>query len=83
MKRDPSALRQIGPLLNMGGVLAGCIVIAALVGHWADEKLGTEPVLLLVGSLFGIASGFYHFFKTVLRNSKKDNNRDHEDDADE
>lgn len=83
LKGDPSALRQIGPLLNLGGVLAGCIVIAALLGHWADEKFDTAPVFLLVGSLFGMASGFYHFFKVVLRKTEEDKKKNPEDHVDE
>lgn len=83
LKRDLSGLRQVGPLLNLGGVLAGCIVIAALLGHWVDEKFHTAPIFLLIGSLFGIASGFYHFFKVVLRNTKKQDDKKPEDNADE
>ncbi len=76
----PSALRQVAPYLNLGGVLAGCIVIGALFGHWLDGKLGTEPWFLLGGSLFGIASGFYHFFKVVLRKPDRDGADDSKDD---
>ena len=80
MKKTASALRQLAPYLNLGGVMTGCIVIGALFGHWLDTKYGTEPGFLLGGSLFGIASGFYHFFKVVLMKPAKpeaeDENRD-------
>jgi len=36
-------------------------------GHVLDSRLGTDPWLLLVGALLGIAAGFYHFFSVVLR----------------
>jgi len=83
MKKTASALRQVAPYLNLGGVLAGCIVIGALFGHWLDSKLGTEPWLLLGGSLFGIASGFYHFFKVVLRKPAVPDERESKDSEDE
>jgi F0F1-type ATP synthase assembly protein I len=64
-------LRQLTPYLNLGGTLAGCIVIGMLLGRWLDSELKTDPWFLLGGSLFGIASGFYHFFKVVLKGTKK------------
>lgn len=79
MKKTSSALRQVAPYLNLGGVLAGCVVIGTLFGHWLDNKLGTAPWFLLGGSLFGIASGFYHFFKVVLRKSKQAGSEDRKD----
>lgn len=63
----PESLRKVGPYLQIGGTLAGCVVIGALGGRWLDVKLDTEPWLLLSGSLLGIVAGFYHFFKVVLR----------------
>jgi ATP synthase protein I len=64
------SLRKVAPYLNIGGVFVGCMLVGVLGGHWLDKKLGTEPWLILSGSLLGIVSGFYHFFKIVLNIEK-------------
>ena len=70
MPKFSESLRKVGPYLNIGGVIAGCLLIGVLGGHWLDKKYGTEPWFLLGGSLLGITSGFYHFFKIVLNIGK-------------
>ena len=74
MPKSPESLRKVGPYLNIGGVFLGCMVLGVALGWWLDKELGTKPWMLLFGSLFGMASGFYHFFKVVLRRGgeKKD-----------
>jgi F0F1-type ATP synthase assembly protein I len=62
----PESLRKIGPYLNIGGMFLGCMVVGVLLGWWLDRELDTKPWMLLAGSLLGMASGFYHFFKVVL-----------------
>lgn len=64
------SLHKVAPLLNIGGTFFGCMVIGVGLGYWLDEKFGTEPWLLLSGSMLGIVSGFYHFFKVVLKLDK-------------
>ncbi len=81
MRKPSTALRQIAPYLNLGGIMAGCVAIGALFGHWLDGRLGTRPWILLGGSLFGIGSGFYHFFKVVLKAPEK--NTEEEDKHDD
>jgi F0F1-type ATP synthase assembly protein I len=60
--------------------MAGCMVVGVWLGHWADGKFGTKPWLLLTGCLLGIVSGFYHFFKVVLRNQKENNEENNNED---
>jgi ATP synthase protein I len=64
--KDSGSLRKIAPFLNLGGIIAGCMVAGVLLGYWLDKKFQTEPWLLLAGSVLGIVSSFYHFFKVVL-----------------
>jgi F0F1-type ATP synthase assembly protein I len=81
VKKPSSAIRQVGPYLNLGGVMAACVALGALFGHWLDGKYGWTPWGLLSGSLFGIGSAFYHFFKVVLGQQKKikpENSQDEE-----
>ncbi len=59
-------VRKVAPYLNLGVVLVACVGMGVALGYWLDERWNTKPWLLLAGSLFGIATGFYHFFKTIL-----------------
>jgi len=77
----PGALRKVAPYLNIGGMFAGCMVVGTFLGHWLDGKFGTKPWLLLAGAFLGMASGFYHFFKVVLRMDKR--SKDSESDQNE
>lgn len=60
-------MRKSGPYLSLGAGLAVPVALFALAGHWLDRRWGTEPWLLLAGSVLGIVVGFYNFFKVVLR----------------
>ena len=40
-------------------------------GYWLDGRLGTRPVLLLLGGVFGLGTALYHFFKTVSAGQKR------------
>ncbi len=60
-------LRAVGKYIDLGFTFVAAIVGGALGGYWLDGRWGTGPWLLLVGSLLGIVTGFYHFFSVVLR----------------
>ncbi|MDP6038420.1 MAG: AtpZ/AtpI family protein [Candidatus Latescibacteria bacterium] len=61
------AYRAVGPYLTLGIQLVITILLCLFAGRWVDGKFDSSPVFTLVGGLFGIAAGFYHFFKEVLR----------------
>lgn len=42
----------------VGIEMAIAVVLGLVAGGWADEKLGTEPWLALVGLLLGFGVGF-------------------------
>jgi F0F1-type ATP synthase assembly protein I len=48
------------------------LVLGVLLGRWLDVRYGTEPWLLLGGSVLGMGAGFYHFFKVVLKREDRD-----------
>ena len=70
--------RQIGPLLSLGVQFVVSILLCFFAGRWLDGKLGTEPILLLVGVVIGGAAGFYHFFRSVLRLQEREDDSDRE-----
>lgn len=52
---------QVGLILlvtNLGGTL---------VGYWADEQLGTVPILTLGGFLAGLTVGWVSVFRLIRR----------------
>ena len=63
----PLIYRQVGPYLGLGVQLAASALLCLFLGRWIDGKLGTEPVLMMVGVLVGAAAGFYSFIRKVLR----------------
>jgi F0F1-type ATP synthase assembly protein I len=40
-------------------------------GYWLDGRLGTRPVLVLLGGTLGLGAGLYQFFKTVAGLQKR------------
>ena len=65
------ALRFIG----VGWYVGSCIVLGVLGGVWLDNKLNTEPILLIVGLILGITSAFYGVYRIFqpLLGNKDDN----------
>ena len=47
------------------------VVLFTFLGYKADGWLGTEPWLLVVGALLGMAVSFYTLFKRVLGSGQK------------
>ncbi len=70
MQKFASSLTKIAPYMNIGTMFLGCMVVGVYGGWWLDQKFETEPWCLLAGSLLGIVSGFYHFFKIVFHLQK-------------
>jgi F0F1-type ATP synthase assembly protein I len=47
-------------------------VLAGLAGgYWLDSRLGTRPVFLLLGGVFGLGAALYHFFEAVAVHDKR------------
>jgi F0F1-type ATP synthase assembly protein I len=62
--RTPAS--QAGEVLGVGLQFAASIVLFLFVGRWLDEKLGTEPWLLLAGVLIGACAGFYSLYRQLV-----------------
>jgi F0F1-type ATP synthase assembly protein I len=58
-------IREIGPFLTLGTSLAATVLAGVGAGYWLDRRLGTEPILLVVGSVLGILVAGYQFWKTI------------------
>lgn len=48
-------------------LLAASILIGFFAGRWADEKLGTEPYLVLVGLVLGVATAGRELYRLIKK----------------
>lgn len=61
-----------GPLVEMaryaghGITLALATAAFALLGRWADARLSTAPLFVILGAILGFAGGFYHMIHELL-----------------
>lgn len=62
MGRWSAALRFIG----VGFYIGGSIVLGVVAGRWLDGKLNTEPILVIVGLVFGLFIAFYGVYRMLL-----------------
>jgi ATP synthase protein I len=72
MGKWQAALRFIG----VGWFVAISILLGVWGGLWLDAKLGTAPIMVLVGLFLGLAVAFYGVYRMLLPLIRK---RDKED----
>lgn len=83
MRDDPARKPDPAPdeplnMSNFAGVglqFAVAIVLFLLLGQWADRRLGTSPVLLLIGVFVGGGAAFYSMYRRVTAAQKADDER--------
>jgi ATP synthase protein I len=73
MGRWAVALRFIG----VGWFVAISILLGVWGGLWLDAKLGSAPVMVIVGLFLGLAVAFYGVYRMLLPLMR--NRRDKED----
>jgi ATP synthase protein I len=59
------ALREAAPYLGIGTTLAVTVLLGLGIGYWLDQRLGTEPWLVVTGGMLGVGTALYQFFRTV------------------
>lgn len=60
---------------TVGIEMSAAVVVGGLLGHWLDQKLGTDPWMFLFWLTCGVAAGFrslYRLAKRALAESKED-----------
>lgn len=64
--RDKTINQSVGRAVSEGwgrsGAFAGSIISGTLLGFFADNWLGTEPWLVVIGALVGSYSGFLNMW---------------------
>ena len=75
MTRDNSRfrkMRQIGLLTMIPIVLAVCPLVGFFLGKFLDDRLGTEPYLMTLFTVFGFVAGGIEVYRLVVKASKED-----------
>jgi F0F1-type ATP synthase assembly protein I len=55
-------LRASGQFMGYGLTWALAVLLFLAVGAWLDSKLGTTPVLMILGAFVGGGAGFYSLY---------------------
>jgi F0F1-type ATP synthase assembly protein I len=78
---DPNAsgqrremLRASGQFMGHGLTWALAVLLFMGAGAWLDSKLGTAPILMVIGAFVGGAAGFYNlYYHIVIEPRQRDN----------
>lgn len=65
------SLVLVGELTAVAFEFLGAIVGGAFVGYYADRWLGTDPWLLIVGTLSGTGGGLYRMVQLLTHFQKR------------
>jgi len=69
-------IRASGQFMGHGMALALSVLLFLGGGAWVDSKLGTAPILTIVGAFVGAAAGFYSLYYHIVIEPRT---RDHKD----
>lgn len=58
-----------GEFTGFGLTWALSVLLFLLGGWWVDGKLGTTPLLMIVGAFVGAGAGFYSLYRHVIASS--------------
>lgn len=65
MANPPNKYRRYLRFSTVGLELGFAVIIGLVVGQYLDKWLGTEPWLLLLFLIFGMAAGFRSVFRLL------------------
>ncbi|MBI2841308.1 MAG: AtpZ/AtpI family protein [Acidobacteria bacterium] len=72
-ERKAAQYRKLSLLSTVGLMFPSSIGVGIAIGYFLDRWIGTQPWLLMLFALLGIAAGFVNLFRVV---SKFDSNDD-------
>ena len=64
--RAAELTRISGQYMGHGLTVALGTLLFSLIGWWVDSKLGTTPVLTILGAFMGAGAGFYKLYYYVV-----------------
>lgn len=63
---DRTLWAAAGEFTGYGLTWALSVLLFLLGGWWVDERLGTTPLLMIVGAFVGAGAGFYSLYRHVI-----------------
>lgn len=60
-----SGVETMAVASQLAVVLAACVLIGIFGGSFLDARLGTSPLLLILGAILGTAAGIYTMWQTT------------------
>jgi hypothetical protein len=69
---DPKERAVWGDLMALGMVFPIAIALGFFIGRWVGGLLGHPKAGLLVGLVWGVATGFWELYKTTVRLNRLD-----------
>ena len=64
---DPRDLIRVsGQYMGLGLTWALSVLLFLGVGAWLDSKLGTRPILMILGAFVGAGAGFYSLYYHIV-----------------
>ena len=75
-KKDGVKYGAAGLYLAVPGILLAAPTIGFLIGYWADDKLGTQPYLLIVGIVLGFVAAAREIYNLLKKAQAMDEERD-------
>ncbi len=58
-------------LLSVGITFALTVTGFVLLGVWADRKLGTTPLFIVIGAVVGVALGGFWMYQRIAPKSQR------------
>jgi len=74
-RNDAPGRRRTSSAAEFAGIgfqFAASILLCLFVGQWLDRRLGTAPLLLIVGVFFGAGAGFYSMYRRLMAAQRRD-----------
>ena len=59
-------MRVSGQFMGHGLTWALAVLLFLGIGWWLDSKLGTTPILLVIGAFVGGGAGFYSLYYHIV-----------------
>ena len=59
-------MRASGQFLGLGLTWALAVLLFLGIGAWIDSKVGTSPILMILGAFVGGAAGFYSLYYHIV-----------------
>lgn len=70
-KGNKNWVRGLSDAINLAATVAAAVALGYFAGKWLDGKFGTEPWLMIVGFILGVATGIKAMWEKSFPTKKK------------